>query len=192
MANKGAPFERELCRQLSEWFSEDTADDWFWRSSNSGGRATVRARKGQRTFGHQGDIAATHPSGRALLDKVTIEAKRGYNRYTIADLLDAPKHAALQGFDKFFLQAEEAAKKAGTPYWWLIVRRDQRDAMLYMPRRLLSAINDYVVSHEGVTQASTVAKWEKMRLRSKERIVSAGRLDEFLKTFHPRVIREIS
>ncbi|MBM3120244.1 MAG: hypothetical protein FJ006_12010, partial [Chloroflexi bacterium] len=61
MSSKGASFERDISRQLSLWWTHGERDDVFWRSSMSGGRATVRAKKGQKTAYQNGDITATDP-----------------------------------------------------------------------------------------------------------------------------------
>src|SRR5262245_2386383 len=50
-AAKGSKFERDLCRQLSLWWSDGKRDDVFWRASQSGGRAKFRGRRGLQTHG---------------------------------------------------------------------------------------------------------------------------------------------
>ena len=42
---KGSSNERKLSRQLSLWFTNGESDDIFWRSTNSGGTATIRGKK---------------------------------------------------------------------------------------------------------------------------------------------------
>lgn len=136
MANKsykGRRFEIALATQLSLWWSGTDRDDIYWHTHDSGGRATRRARKGKSTKNHSGDICATDAVGQPLLDMFTIEAKKGYNRATIADLLDKPG-AALQVYEEWILQASESAKQAGTPYWMIVHRRDKRNAIVLMER----------------------------------------------------------
>lgn len=72
---KGGSFEREVCRRLSLWVSEGKSDDLFWRSAMSGGRATVRGKKGQKTASGQGDITAVTRKGNLLTDRFVIECK---------------------------------------------------------------------------------------------------------------------
>lgn len=132
---KGGEFERELCKEISRWWSRGSRDDLFWRTSNSGGRATVRAKKGQRTAGHAGDITATSSAGRKLTDRITFEMKRGYNTaaslHTLFDL--RPRNDASAMYETWIQQARAAAGKAGTPYWCIIHRRDGRVATMTMP-----------------------------------------------------------
>lgn len=72
---KGAAFEREVCGKLSIWVSGGERDDCFWRSAMSGGRATVRFKRGKATEAHTGDITATSSEGHAFLSKFIVECK---------------------------------------------------------------------------------------------------------------------
>lgn len=136
MANrskKGRAFEISICQQLSLWWSEGERDDIFWHTHSSGARATKRARKGKKTANSCGDIMALDPIGEPLLKLFCFELKRGYNRATIADLLDAPEKAAKQTYAKWFEQAEQSRKDSGALCWALIVQRDRREAIIYLP-----------------------------------------------------------
>ena len=68
---KGAGFEREICKKLSLWITKGEKVDCFWRSAMSGGRATVA--KG--AVRQAGDITAVAPEGHALTDVLYIECK---------------------------------------------------------------------------------------------------------------------
>lgn len=129
---KGATYERQFCRLLSEWWSPGN-DDLFWRSSQSGGRATVRRRKGKSTRGHCGDISATDSEGEPLLKLVTWELKRGYAKATLHDLIDHSKRAAIQTYYSWLKQAREAANNAGTPYAVVVHKRDKRESVIFFP-----------------------------------------------------------
>lgn len=129
---------------MSLWWTRDDeggpVEDAFWRTSNSGGRATVRGRKGKKTAGHCGDIGATDGRGKPLTDLITFEAKRGRFstskglQATMHDLLDyGPAQGRPQPYENFFTQAKEAAGRAGTPWWAVIHRRDNRRAMIFFP-----------------------------------------------------------
>lgn len=137
---KGNKFERDICTRLSLWWSGDKRDDLFWRTGGSGGRANVRSQKGKKTHGQHGDICATHPDGDSLINRLTIELKRGYNRRTVADLLDKPKGAARQEMEGFYGQAIESNRQAGTLSWLLVHRRDRRDAIIFFPDELFESL----------------------------------------------------
>lgn len=139
MSNKGSQFERDICKRLSLWWSSGNAfasprDDLFWRTAMSGGRATVRGRQGRETHGQYGDISATHPQGEELLKLVTIELKRGYSKDTFLDIIEKDNKGSV--WWHFLKQARRGSQQAGTPFWWLIVKRDYCEPMLYMPMRM--------------------------------------------------------
>ena len=73
--SKGAAFERRICRALSLWVSQGKAEDLFWRSAMSGGRATVMYKKGKSAASQAGDISAVALEGHVLTDLFTIECK---------------------------------------------------------------------------------------------------------------------
>lgn len=72
---KGASFERSVCVKLSLWVSKGESEDLYWRSSMSGGRSTVAARRGKRLAAQAGDISCIHPLGAPLTDKFYLECK---------------------------------------------------------------------------------------------------------------------
>jgi len=83
---KGSSFERVVCVNLSKWISHGEREDIFWRSSLSGGRATI-ARKGGKVLQSQaGDITAIHPSGQPYIDNFYTEIKH-YNSLDYDGLL---------------------------------------------------------------------------------------------------------
>lgn len=143
---KGADFERSTCRELSEWWSEGIgqakSDDYFWRSSQSGGRATQRAKSGKRTFGSYGDITALNPLGIPLLDFFTIELKRGRSHGFPFDLIDAKPSNKIRPFEKCINQARRSAKDAKSKTWLLIIKPDRREAMCYLRGKWWMEISD--------------------------------------------------
>lgn len=71
---KGGAFERKIAKQLSLWITNGEKEDCLWRSSISGGRATVAHRKG-KLVRQAGDLTAVSPEGHALTDRWYIECK---------------------------------------------------------------------------------------------------------------------
>lgn len=172
MAGKGSQFERDICRQLSLWWTKGERDDVFWRTPISGGRATMRAKTGKDTFGANGDIQAVDPIGRPLLKTVAIELKRGYSKHTVADLLDKPEKAKNQLYEDFFEQAERERKGSGAIGWWLITKRDRRDAIIFMPKHIFKGYGGHI----------PLAKiyWD-------GEIVCCEKLNDYLETTEPEV-----
>lgn len=144
MANKGFPYERELCHKLSAWWLgvplEECDEIVFWRTAGSGAHATVRAKKGKQTRGRHGDIGAVDERGKPFTDLFVLEAKRGYNKATIADLMDKPGHAKEAGYDEWIRKLQDKKESLGVPFWVLIHRRDHRRAMLYLPAEAVAEL----------------------------------------------------
>lgn len=140
MGAKDGSFTREVCQQLSLWWTGDESQDLLVKSNSSGARATSRAKAGKNVRGHCGDVAATDETIAPLLKLVTIELKRGYGRATIAELLDAASSAKSQTYEAFLEQTILSADNAKTPYWLLIHRRDRRRSVVYFPRSLYKAL----------------------------------------------------
>lgn len=72
---KGGAYEREIAVALSKWISSGEREDVFWRSSLSGGRATVSRKKGKLLKTSAGDLSAIHPLGQPFLNKFYPECK---------------------------------------------------------------------------------------------------------------------
>lgn len=147
-ASKGSSFERAICKQLSIWWTKALEgkgrDDVFWRSSQSGGRATLRARKGLRTAGSYGDITAVDPIGEPLLKLFTIELKRGSSYSCAGDCLDSGGNSKHPWW-KCLEQAVDAHLRAGSKYWMLLCRRDRREAVVYIPATAAKDLGVYSV-----------------------------------------------
>jgi hypothetical protein len=88
---KGSQFEREICRELSLWVSDDTHEDVFWRSAMSGGRSTVAAAKGKRLAAQAGDLSCIHPVGQNFASTFHVECK-SYKDLNLLGLLSGRGH----------------------------------------------------------------------------------------------------
>lgn len=135
---KGSSYEREVCGLLSQWWSGGTRTDIFWRSSNSGGRATVRNKAGKSTSGSYGDVAAIDADGVPLIKCLTIELKRGYSGSSFSDLVDQLDHTKAKEVENFIEQASRSAQQAKSRSWVLIHRRDKKKAVAIFPSKLMS------------------------------------------------------
>ena len=129
---KGAEFERSFSVNLSTWWTrnlEEPRSDVFWRSTTSGARATVRAKKGQSTSGQYGDITAIDPVGLPFLKAFCCELKRGYSRHSIQDMIDADKSK----YGEWIGKLKKTAEAAGSLWWMLVVKRDRREPLILVP-----------------------------------------------------------
>lgn len=143
-SGKGSSFERHICKALSLWWTDGRRDDVFWRTAASGGRATNRAKQGQKTAGAYGDITALDAIGTPLLRLCCFELKRGYGSWGLLDLVDKPeKGAVICRPEEFWLQARKSAQDAGVPYPVVIFKRDRRKECIILPRTFLQAVAPY-------------------------------------------------
>lgn len=131
------------------WWSKGQRDDIFWRTAGSGGRATSRQKIGKKTYGQQGDVQAVDPIGAPLTRLVTIEAKRGHKDAHIGDVMDRTNDHKLRWLEVFIKQSIKEAKDGGTPYWLLIIKRDNRKALVYMPDDLMDGLESTFENLKG-------------------------------------------
>jgi len=134
---KGSVFERTICSELSWWWSEGKTDSVFWRTGGSGARATVRSRKQKQTANQFGDVGLTDISGAPLLRLLVFSLKRGYSRSTSHDILDRLRHQRQPEWGQWFNEIAATATAARIPYWAVIARRDQREAVVFFPSTLM-------------------------------------------------------
>ena len=185
---KGSKFEREVCKTLSLWWTKGKTDDVFWRTAGSGARAKVRSKTKRATFGQHGDIQATDPIGQPLIDLISIELKRGYSSNTFADLVEPRQHHKPKpdAYELFIRQAMQDAKNAKTPFWMLIIKRDRREASVFIPLSLYNELTDHM----------SFRKLPKMRMRvrftnKKIHTIFGTTLSNFLSQVTPKIIRDI-
>jgi hypothetical protein len=123
---KGNAWERQVCKDLSLWYTQGKMADVFWRSAMSGGRATVRAKK-DKTLAHvAGDICAVHSSGQPFIDRFYVECK-AYRDMKIAQAVTKGEGRLL----KFWRDTKKKAEQFGKQPI-LIFRQTQFPAMVGM------------------------------------------------------------
>lgn len=177
---KGSKFERDMCRRLSLWWTPaDPTDDVFWRSSQSGGRATVRARKGKRTAGSYGDIVAMDLVGEPLLKVFTLELKRGRSHGEPGDLLDCNASPDCHKWIKTMEQARGSHEDAGSFSWLIISQRDFRRAAVFFPSSLLRPGQPLFAARKKLLRPPV------FRYRIEQGDFMGMTLDKFLEAVHP-------
>lgn len=135
---KGSSFEREICRQLSLWWTDEKRDDIFWRSASSGGRATQRMKQGKFTAGACGDICAVDPKGNRLMKMFTIELKCGRSHGNPGDLIDSRGLITKDKWIQTMIQAMTSARDARSQSWLIISHRDMRQSCVFFDGKLLA------------------------------------------------------
>ena len=130
---KGSSYEREIAKKLSLWLTAGKRNDCIWRTSNSGGQATVTK------FDTQcGDLHAVRPEAQKFFDTFSLELKN----YKALDILTfQSKNFILK---KWWVQASTDAKRANKiPL--LIVRINRRGDWLIFSESVRNIlIEDYL------------------------------------------------
>jgi hypothetical protein len=103
---KGSGFERDVCRILTQWITGKTHPELFWRSANSGAKATMDRRASRQAKMH-GDIVAVDPQGEWLTEKFSIECKF-YKQGSFMDFFNEKSQIR-----KWWEQADHDAKECG-------------------------------------------------------------------------------
>lgn len=79
ISKKGGKFEKEFCKELSLWWTDGKRDDIFYSTSGSGGRATMRLKRGLCTENASGDVCSLSEIGFPYIHYFLTEIKRGYD-----------------------------------------------------------------------------------------------------------------
>jgi len=124
---KGSAFERKICKDLSLWITDDERDDLFWRSSNSGGRATIVNKEGGKHT-QSGDISAIHPLGHQFIETFVIECKHYKNIQLEAFIFNGTGV-----FKEFWKQVRRDARKS-KKHPLLIAKQNNRPILLGLDR----------------------------------------------------------
>ncbi len=152
---KGGEFERNICKQLSLWWTENERDDIFWRTAGSGARHTTRQKKNISTENSAGDVCYIDQLGKPFIDYFLMELKRGYTskgrltqklmeeiRFILVELV-APVEKKLQAIKKVFAKTKKSGKmidpldlidsKAKTDStlieWWKKAEKEREEAV---------------------------------------------------------------
>ena len=141
-SNKGADFERRICKELSLWWTQDdpegSKDNIFWRTSGSGARATQRNKKGLDSNMFSGDVGLLDSRGEDFLKLCIIEIKRGYSlHFDLLNYLDGKKSGGIlfEFWDKICKESDKLNKEP-----LLILKRDRKDTCIALQTSLISRI----------------------------------------------------
>ncbi len=139
---KGGQFERTVCKELSLWWTGNEHDDIFWRSSQSGGRATQRAKFGKRTINNSGDIAPTDSSGEPLTNYILFECKTGYKHK-----VDALKYIDSDGnvneLHEWWRKASQERGQADKVESMLIIKRYSKQVICVISLKFMGLLENY-------------------------------------------------
>lgn len=141
-SKKGPQFERDMARAFSLWWTGGARDDIFWRTSQSGGRATTRQKKALRTADSYGDLMAMHEVGKPLTNKVVIELKRGYSKQrnqkraiSLLSLLDTPHGQKTRPIlFQWLIKANKTRRRAKRDRYIIVFKRDRKEPCIVLSK----------------------------------------------------------
>jgi hypothetical protein len=168
MAQKGQKFEREVCRDLSEWITGERDPVIFWRSAGSGAQATMAHRTGKGS-NMDGDIMSLDGQGEWLTNAVTLDSK-WYKKWHF-DVIFTTRYKDILTYQKYWdTPKEKKYRKDNIIFWWhklkwegekvnkipmLIVRKNLYDPYLFFPIDMYDTICDLEPSIVFVDQEET-------------------------------------
>lgn len=160
---KGSAFERKVCVDLSKWVTKGRHKDVFWRSSMSGGRATIHVKRGDKNR-QAGDIAAVAAEGHDFTDVFLVECKHVRN-------------LSIQGF---FLSGIGPLAK-----FWTKVKKQARDhgkrPMIIARQNLYPTL--LITSRDVVVQGGWANRSRDVRVALFDQL-TATKYDAFIVKYH--------
>ena len=147
---KGVPFENEVSKILSEWWSWGESLDWFTRTEASGGRATARAKSDDPLLKWEyGDITFRHEKAKPLIERVLIETKRGHtDKMSLLQFIDNPGVKQLW-MRMWWEKAWKECKQVGRRFPVVIFKRDKCKHCMMIPPDMMYFIEAYCGAWKG-------------------------------------------
>jgi len=186
---KGSGFERQICRELSLWWTQDRGqqrDDIFWRNRL---RRTTKTPSAEAQLG---DIKADDPIGSPLTEVFNIELKTGYSTNKSKnipwDLLDGIDYTERkQRKEKyqpklivFWEQCLRDAQISGR-IPWLIFKRDYHVPVSVIKRETFNNLAQW----QGDLQLPYIV------YKTDDYELCLSRLEKFLEWLNPQIIKQI-
>lgn len=140
---KGEDFERQTCKDLSMWWTHNSDNSVFWRTSQSGGRRTQRQKKGRLTPYSAGDVGLLDPIGVPFLDFFIVELKRGYTK-TIDTLsfIDWKFKTNAPVLQQWFEKGEKERQEDGRHGVLLVFKRDRHRRCVMINEKIFLQIKN--------------------------------------------------
>lgn len=139
---KGNKFERKMCKRFSLWWTSNKRDDIFWRTSQSGGRATERQKKNLKTAGGYGDMMANHETAKPFENTFLVEFKKGYDRDVGALILVDSKQKE-PTLLKWWKKNEKIKTESSRKFGLVIFERNRRHPCIVMTTNLFGQLEQY-------------------------------------------------
>lgn len=185
---KGGGFEREMCRRISLWVTNNIRDDIFWRTPGSGAMATTRMKSKKKTAGAVGDMAAKDLFGKPYTDNTIWEFKRGYggvgrkrpssDNVEFLNVLDNPRKQKTEPiFKQWWIKLSNEKIAFDKRFAFIIFKRDRKDPLISMEHE----------TYEYITAKNNLCDRNIFFLSFDGLNIIALRLDDFLEWCDPRI-----
>jgi hypothetical protein len=135
---KGNTFERLISKKLSLWYSKGERDDLFYRTSNSGGRFTVRKKQNKDTANQHGDVCS-YDSESELFSKFILLELKHYKDIDLWSIFTETKGNNIINWWKETIEESDTADKEPI----LITRQNNRPMLLVTTAKLSDALMKY-------------------------------------------------
>lgn len=152
---KGAGFERQIAKTLSLWLSHGDRDDLLWRSSLSGGRATLQVQSGNTVGNQSGDLSPIGAEAMDFSQYFTVECKH-YKDIFLTDIVYGLRKG--DGIGKFWEQAKNDADQA-EKFPLLIAKQNFGKEIIAMPQHIMLQVQkdkNFYPAHADILPASIV------------------------------------
>ena len=158
-SSKGRNYERQKAKELSLWWTEGERDDAIWLTSQSGGRATERYKKGNKTANQYGDLTFTDPIAEPLFKYFLFELKRGYTKeIDVLALLDS-KGKNDPTILQWWKKAERDRSRGGQKHIALLLQRNRCEECLLLATQTIAELEEqngmYLKNHLGIFLVDT-------------------------------------
>ena len=180
---KGDRFERQTCRVLSLWWTNNLRDDILWRNRRH------RTNKNKDVKHQLGDVTTIDSSGLPLIETFNIELKSGYSKtrtgkkvknipWDVLDLIDYSRNSGANPLLQFWEQTTTDARISGRlPL--LIFKRDYHYPVVCITRETLNPLKEFLGSPD----------FSYVTYKTGEITLYMFRLEEFLEWITPEVVK---
>ncbi len=176
---KGPPFEREIVKELSLWWTDDEFDDVFYRTAGSGSRFTTRKKQGKDTANSAGDVGYLDVIGEPLISNYVIEIKRGYsNQLSVLDFVDKLKGQKQPTLYNWWEKANKEMKDAGRKDVILIMKRDYKRKIICLRTETFNKLKDWHGNGKGIIE-------NVIHIRKKHCCLTIMRWEDFVDAINP-------
>ena len=186
--SKGGSYEREIAKKLSNWYTNGSDPNLFYRTGGSGSRGKTNI---VGVHNQYGDIMAVGARGHDLMNMCIFELKKGYGQWDILSLLDGTgtleNNQLLKFLDEVYEDVDIANEKTEFYHHPIVIaRRNRKKDIIVLEKDLLPKIFNYDQRFTKLPRITINNVGEKYRT------IHIMNLDDFLDNVDPAIFTEIA